>query len=166
MKRYAIQKVPLLQSPRKSDRFVSPECTFRPSYSKRIGNSAHGANHGQDGREKSLKGVSIHRADEVTAWRASSSEPRTRLCCARDLTGLQAWCRAAPIQPSVISVTKLRASNAYIVLVDEVELAGTVRALAPALRNFAETQLRPREKSRKLSAVTFPIATADRFQPP
>lgn len=46
-----------------------------------------------------------------------------------------------PVESLVISVTKLRASNAYNVIADEVELAGTVRALAPALRDFAETQL-------------------------
>ncbi|MGX9148290.1 amidohydrolase [Mesorhizobium sp. 128a] len=46
-----------------------------------------------------------------------------------------------PVESLVISVTKLRASNAYNVIADEVELAGTVRALAPALRDFAESQI-------------------------
>ncbi|WP_192250119.1 M20 aminoacylase family protein [Mesorhizobium caraganae] len=46
-----------------------------------------------------------------------------------------------PVESLVISVTKLRGSSAYNVIADEVELAGTVRALAPALRDFAETQL-------------------------
>ncbi|RUU74067.1 MULTISPECIES: amidohydrolase [unclassified Mesorhizobium] len=62
---------------------------------------------------------------------------------AQVIIGLQALVSRStdPVESLVISVTKLRASNAYNVIADEVELAGTVRALAPALRDFAETQL-------------------------
>ncbi|RUW30270.1 amidohydrolase, partial [Mesorhizobium sp. M1A.F.Ca.IN.020.06.1.1] len=52
-----------------------------------------------------------------------------------------------PVDSLVISVTKLKASNAYNVIADEVELAGTVRALKPALRDFAETQLESMSRS-------------------
>jgi hippurate hydrolase len=62
---------------------------------------------------------------------------------AQIITGLQVLVSRStdPIESLVISVTKLRASNAYNVIADEVELAGTVRALSPNLRLFAETQL-------------------------
>ncbi|RWD23169.1 MAG: amidohydrolase [Mesorhizobium sp.] len=62
---------------------------------------------------------------------------------AQIIIGLQALVSRStdPVESLVISVTKLRASNAYNVIADEVALAGTVRALAPALRDFAETQL-------------------------
>ncbi|MER8627906.1 amidohydrolase [Mesorhizobium sp. M1143] len=62
---------------------------------------------------------------------------------AQVILGLQALVsrNTDPVESLVISVTKLRASNAYNVIADEVELAGTVRALAPALSDFAETRL-------------------------
>ncbi|RUX07941.1 amidohydrolase [Mesorhizobium sp. M8A.F.Ca.ET.023.01.1.1] len=62
---------------------------------------------------------------------------------AQVITGLQGLVSRStdPIESLVICVTKLRASNAYNVIADEVELAGTVRALAPSLRDFAETQI-------------------------
>ncbi|UCI31895.1 M20 aminoacylase family protein [Mesorhizobium sp. B4-1-4] len=47
-----------------------------------------------------------------------------------------------PLSSLVISVTKLSASQAYNVIADRVELAGTVRTLAAELRDFAERQIR------------------------
>lgn len=46
-----------------------------------------------------------------------------------------------PIESLVISVTKLNAAKAYNIIPDHVELAGTVRTLAPGLRDFAERQI-------------------------
>lgn len=46
-----------------------------------------------------------------------------------------------PIDPLVISVTKLSAAKAYNIIPDRVEMAGTVRTLAPGLREFAERQI-------------------------
>lgn len=46
-----------------------------------------------------------------------------------------------PIQSLVISVTKLNAGEAYNITPGQVEMAGTVRTLAPALRDFAERQM-------------------------
>ncbi|PTE06343.1 M20 aminoacylase family protein [Mesorhizobium helmanticense] len=68
---------------------------------------------------------------------------------AQIITGLQALVsrRTDPIESLVISVTKLHASNAYNVIADEVELAGTVRALATHLRDFAETHLETTARS-------------------
>jgi amidohydrolase len=46
-----------------------------------------------------------------------------------------------PIQSLVISVTKVHAGEAYNVTPSQVEMGGTVRTLAPALRDFAERQM-------------------------
>ncbi|MCA1442109.1 amidohydrolase [Ensifer sp. IC4062] len=46
-----------------------------------------------------------------------------------------------PLKSLVVSVTKLRAGEAYNVIPETVELAGTVRALAPSLRESAEKQI-------------------------
>lgn len=46
-----------------------------------------------------------------------------------------------PIDSLVISVTKLSAAKAYNVISDNVGMAGTVRTLAPGLRDFAERQI-------------------------
>ncbi|MCA1510535.1 M20 aminoacylase family protein [Bradyrhizobium sp. NBAIM01] len=46
-----------------------------------------------------------------------------------------------PIEALVISVTKLSAARAYNVIPDQVEMAGSVRTLAPDLRDFAERQI-------------------------
>ncbi|MDX8522752.1 M20 aminoacylase family protein [Mesorhizobium dulcispinae] len=46
-----------------------------------------------------------------------------------------------PTAALVISVTKLKAAQAYNVIPDQVEIGGTVRTLAPALRDFAEKEI-------------------------
>ncbi|MER8409086.1 M20 family metallopeptidase [Mesorhizobium sp. M1307] len=46
-----------------------------------------------------------------------------------------------PKEALVISVTKLRAAQAYNVIPDNVEMAGTVRTLASGLRDFAEREI-------------------------
>ncbi|UPJ26414.1 M20 aminoacylase family protein [Bradyrhizobium sp. CW1] len=46
-----------------------------------------------------------------------------------------------PIDSLVISVTKLNAANAYNIIADQVEMAGTVRTHVPDLRDFAERQI-------------------------
>lgn len=46
-----------------------------------------------------------------------------------------------PMESLVISVTKFNASQAYNIIPDQVQMAGTVRTLAPALRDFAERQI-------------------------
>jgi amidohydrolase len=46
-----------------------------------------------------------------------------------------------PIQSLVISVTKVHAGEAYNVTPNQVEMGGTVRTLAPNLRDFAERQI-------------------------
>lgn len=46
-----------------------------------------------------------------------------------------------PIDSLVISVTKLNAANAYNIIADHVEMAGTVRTHIPELRDFAERQI-------------------------
>lgn len=46
-----------------------------------------------------------------------------------------------PADSLVISVTKFNAAEAYNVIPDHVEMAGTVRTLAPDLRDFAERQI-------------------------
>ncbi|MFK4495966.1 amidohydrolase [Bradyrhizobium japonicum] len=46
-----------------------------------------------------------------------------------------------PTEALVISVTKLNAAQAYNIIPDQVELAGTVRTLVPGLRDFAEQQI-------------------------
>ncbi|AZO18071.1 MAG: amidohydrolase [Mesorhizobium sp.] len=46
-----------------------------------------------------------------------------------------------PKESLVISVTKLSAAQAYNVIPDNVEIAGTVRTLAPDLRDFAEREI-------------------------
>ncbi|MCK1518793.1 M20 aminoacylase family protein [Bradyrhizobium sp. 17] len=47
-----------------------------------------------------------------------------------------------PTEALVISVTKLKAAQAYNIIPDQVEMAGTVRTLMPGLRDFAERQIR------------------------
>ncbi|MFK4529230.1 amidohydrolase [Bradyrhizobium japonicum] len=46
-----------------------------------------------------------------------------------------------PTESLVISITKLNAGAAYNIIPDHVEMAGTVRTLAPGLRDFAERQI-------------------------
>lgn len=46
-----------------------------------------------------------------------------------------------PTDSLVISVTKLNAANAYNIIADHVEMAGTVRTLVRELRDFAEHQI-------------------------
>lgn len=46
-----------------------------------------------------------------------------------------------PIDALVISVTKFNAAQAYNVIPDQVEMAGTVRTLVASLRDFAERQI-------------------------
>ncbi|RRH89369.1 amidohydrolase [Mesorhizobium tamadayense] len=46
-----------------------------------------------------------------------------------------------PMESLVISVTKLKASQAYNQIPDQVEISGTVRALASNLRDFAEQEM-------------------------
>ncbi|MBM7487842.1 amidohydrolase [Bradyrhizobium sp. USDA 3686] len=46
-----------------------------------------------------------------------------------------------PTGALVISVTKLKAANAHNIIPDQVGMAGTVRALLPSLRDFAELQI-------------------------
>ncbi|MER8868208.1 M20 family metallopeptidase [Mesorhizobium sp. M0751] len=46
-----------------------------------------------------------------------------------------------PLESLVISVTKLSAAQAYNVIPDQVEIAGTVRTLASGLRDFAEQEI-------------------------
>lgn len=46
-----------------------------------------------------------------------------------------------PMESLVISVTKLNAGEAYNIIPGHAQIAGTVRALAPALRDFAERQI-------------------------
>ncbi|MER9064708.1 amidohydrolase [Mesorhizobium sp. M0698] len=62
---------------------------------------------------------------------------------AHTITGLQSLVSRCtdPTDSLVVSVTKLSASNAYNVIADQVELSGTVRSLAPHLRDYAEQQI-------------------------
>ncbi|MFB6418801.1 M20 aminoacylase family protein [Bradyrhizobium tunisiense] len=46
-----------------------------------------------------------------------------------------------PIEALVVSVTMLKAAEAFNVIPDRVEMAGTVRTLVPGLRDFAERQI-------------------------
>lgn len=46
-----------------------------------------------------------------------------------------------PLESLVLSVTKLKAADAYNVIPDHVEIAGTVRTFSPGLRDFAERQI-------------------------
>ncbi|MBT1516861.1 amidohydrolase [Bradyrhizobium sp. SRL28] len=46
-----------------------------------------------------------------------------------------------PTESLVISITRLSAGEAYNIIPDQVEMAGTVRTLAPVLRDFAEGQI-------------------------
>ncbi|MDF0522268.1 M20 family metallopeptidase [Bradyrhizobium yuanmingense] len=46
-----------------------------------------------------------------------------------------------PMEALVISVTKFNAAQAYNVIPDQVELAGSIRTLAPGLRDFAQGQI-------------------------
>ncbi|QRM33354.1 M20 aminoacylase family protein [Microvirga sp. VF16] len=46
-----------------------------------------------------------------------------------------------PLDALVVSVTKQSASFAYNVIADQAEMAGTVRTLSPALRDFAERRI-------------------------
>ncbi|MER9793645.1 M20 aminoacylase family protein [Mesorhizobium sp. M0213] len=62
---------------------------------------------------------------------------------AQIIVGLQSLVsrKTDPMESLVISVTKLKAAEAYNVIPDHVEIAGTVRTLAPALRDFAEREI-------------------------
>lgn len=59
------------------------------------------------------------------------------------VTGLQTLVsrNTDPLNSLVISVTKLSAAQAYNVIPQQVEMAGTVRTLKPGLRDFAERQI-------------------------
>ncbi|MER8724833.1 M20 aminoacylase family protein [Mesorhizobium sp. M1027] len=62
---------------------------------------------------------------------------------AQIIVGLQSLVsrKTDPMESLVISVTKLKAAEAYNVIPDHVEIAGTVRTLAPNLRDFAEREI-------------------------
>lgn len=62
---------------------------------------------------------------------------------AQIIVGLQSLVsrKTDPRESLVISVTKLKAAEAYNVIPDHVEIAGTVRTLAFDLRNFAEREI-------------------------
>ncbi|WP_027574563.1 M20 aminoacylase family protein [Bradyrhizobium sp. WSM1743] len=62
---------------------------------------------------------------------------------AQIIVGLQALVsrRTSPMEALVISVTKLNAAQAYNVIPDQVDLAGSVRTLVPGLREFAQGQI-------------------------
>lgn len=62
---------------------------------------------------------------------------------AQIIVGLQALVSRStdPTEALVISVTKLNAAQAYNIIPDHVEMAGTVRTLVPGLRDFAERQI-------------------------
>ncbi|MEI9412019.1 M20 aminoacylase family protein [Mesorhizobium salmacidum] len=62
---------------------------------------------------------------------------------AQIILGLQALVsrRTDPLESLVISVTKLRAAQAYNVIPDEVEISGTVRTLGSTLQDFAEREI-------------------------
>lgn len=49
--------------------------------------------------------------------------------------------RTSPLESLVISVTKLSAAQAYNIIPDQVEISGTVRALASHLQDFAEREI-------------------------
>ncbi|PZV37027.1 M20 aminoacylase family protein [Mesorhizobium kowhaii] len=49
--------------------------------------------------------------------------------------------RTDPLETLVISVTKLSAAQAYNVIPDDVEIAGTCRTLSSSLRDFAEQEI-------------------------
>ena len=49
--------------------------------------------------------------------------------------------RTDPLDSLVISVTKLSAAQAYNIIPDEVAVSGTVRAIGPALQDFAEREI-------------------------
>ncbi|MER8627919.1 M20 aminoacylase family protein [Mesorhizobium sp. M1143] len=49
--------------------------------------------------------------------------------------------RTDPLDSLVISVTKLKAAEAYNIIPDHVEISGTVRTLSPGLRDFAEREM-------------------------
>lgn len=62
---------------------------------------------------------------------------------AQIVLGLQALVsrNTDPTEALVISVTKLKAAQAYNIIPEQVEMAGTVRTLVPGLRDFAERQI-------------------------
>ncbi|RWO86340.1 M20 aminoacylase family protein [Mesorhizobium sp.] len=62
---------------------------------------------------------------------------------AQIILGLQALVSRGtdPLESLVISVTKLNAGTAYNIIPDHAEICGTVRTLAPDLRDFAERQI-------------------------
>ncbi|RWQ32700.1 MAG: amidohydrolase [Mesorhizobium sp.] len=49
--------------------------------------------------------------------------------------------RTDPMESLVISVTKLNAAQAYNIIPDHVDIAGTVRTFVPGLRDFAEREI-------------------------
>lgn len=72
-----------------------------------------------------------------------------------------------PIESLVISVTKLNAAQAYNVIPDHVEIAGTVRTLASGLRDFAEQRIwRPPRALRADLARKSSSSTVDSSQSP
>ncbi|MDI3566672.1 M20 aminoacylase family protein [Bradyrhizobium sp. Arg816] len=62
---------------------------------------------------------------------------------AQIVVGLQALVsrKTNPMEALVISVTKLKAAQAYNVIPDQVDLAGSVRTLVPDLQDFAQGQI-------------------------
>ncbi|MEY9981452.1 amidohydrolase [Bradyrhizobium yuanmingense] len=62
---------------------------------------------------------------------------------AQIIVGLQALVsrKTNPMEALVISVTKLNAAQAYNVIPNQVDLAGSVRTLVPGLRDFAQGQI-------------------------
>ncbi|RWL77917.1 MAG: amidohydrolase [Mesorhizobium sp.] len=62
---------------------------------------------------------------------------------AQIIVGLQTLVsrKTDPMESLVISVTKLKASESYNTIPDQVEISGTVRTLASGLRDFAEQEI-------------------------
>ncbi|WP_407151127.1 M20 aminoacylase family protein [Bradyrhizobium sp. ORS 86] len=62
---------------------------------------------------------------------------------AQIIVGLQSLVSRStnPLESLVISVTKFNAAQAYNIIPDHVEMAGTVRTLVPGLRDFAEQRI-------------------------
>lgn len=49
--------------------------------------------------------------------------------------------KTSPLEPLVVSLTKLNAGQAYNFIPNQVELGGSVRTLVPSLRDFAQEQI-------------------------
>ncbi len=67
-----------------------------------------------------------------------------------------------PVASAVVSVTKFHAGEAYNIIAETAQLAGTTRTLDPAVRDLAETRIRAIVKS--ISAAYGAEATLDYFR--